>query len=238
MDLFIQKCAEIAATSSHRDHYDIAIVYDNAVSVSRALRACEVLRAELPESRSIKVSVWKTTILEFDEIRSDAVQASSAADIVMVALSGRETPSPFFYKWANDLLETQSSKERAIFTLFGDYVTPVSASLQTYLQQKSIPASIDFFAYPNISSPQVDFFRSQQALFLPPCLNIEESDMVYDEWRPGWESFANKDCEVTPFDVITHFSDYLRQHLDELRNANMIDEPDNAWSPSEKSFRD
>jgi len=238
MDQFIQKCTEIADFKLHSSLYDIAIIYDNAVSVSRALRACEVLRAELPESHSIKVSVWKTTILEFEEIRGDAVQSSSAADIVIVALSGRETPAPTFYQWVNDFIETDIIKERALFTLFGDYMTPASSALQTYLQQKSLPAGIDFFSYPQINPAQPDFSRTQQALLSPPCFNIEEAEMVYEEWRPGWESFANKDCEVTPFDVITHFSDYLRLHLEDLRNANMIDEPDNAWSPSEKAFRD
>ena len=135
MDQFIQKCSEIAGSNSHREHYDIAIVYDNAVSVSRALRACEVLRAELPEGHSIKVSVWKTTILEFEEIRADAAQAASAADIVILALSGRETPAPTFFEWVSGWIPTSSSKERALFTLFGDHVTPASTSLQTYLQQ-------------------------------------------------------------------------------------------------------
>jgi len=238
MDQFIQKCAEIAGSNAHRDHYDIAIVYDNSVSVSRALRASEVLRAELPEDHSIKVSVWKTTILDFEEIRGDAVLAAAAADIVIVALSGRETPAPTFYQWVNAWLESDSAKERALFTLFGDYMTPASSSLQTYLQHKTIPAGIDFFAYPEIITAQPDFYRTQQPLLPLSCLNIAEPGSEYDEWRPGWGSLANKDCEVTPFDVITHFSDYLRLHLEELRNANMIDEAEYTWSPDEKAFRD
>lgn len=238
MDQFIQKCAEIADSNSQRDHYDIAIVYDNAVSVSRALRACEVLRAELPEGHSIKVSVWKTTILEIEDIRSDAVQAASAADIVMVALSGRETPARSFFEWVNGWTRIPSLKESALFMLFGDHVTSASASLQAYLKQISRSSGFDFFAYPEIIAAHTNHFQKTSLLLPLPSLNIEEAEVEYEEWRPGWGSFANKDCEVTPFDVITHFSDYLRQHLEDLRNANMIDEAENTWSPNEKAFRD
>lgn len=238
MDQFIQKCSEIADSNSHHDHYDIAIVYDNAVSVSRALRACEVLRAELAKGHSIKVSVWKTTILELEELRSDAVLAAAAADIVIVALSGRETPAPTFYQWVTDWIAIEGCEQRAIFTLFGDHVTPASHSLQTYLREKSLPAGIDFFSYPEAAAARWDISSRHQALLPLPTLNVEEAEVVYEEWRPGWGSLANKDCELTPFDVITHFSDYLRQHLDELRTANMIDEAENTWSPDEKALRD
>jgi hypothetical protein len=133
MDHFIQQCSEIVSTNPERPQFSIVIIYENVVSAARALRACEILRHEIPEDLSIDVSVWKTGILECQENRTKAALNSSTADVVIVAASGRDEISPYFRLWVEEWLELERERECALFTLFGDHITPHAVKFDCYV---------------------------------------------------------------------------------------------------------
>lgn len=233
MDHFIQQCSDIASSHPERPKFSIVIIYENVVSAARALRACEILRNEIPEDLSIDVSVWKTGILDSPENRGLAATHSSNADVVIVASSGREEISPYFRLWVEEWLQLERQRECALFTLFGDHVSPHAIATAAYLRQKTAPLGIDFFSHPFLDGQEISTPREFQALLTRSSAVTAEDDGEWDEWRPGLNSLANGDCEVSAYDIIENFGTRLREHLERMRIQNASRASDISWEPSE-----
>lgn len=233
MDHFIQQCSEIVSTNPERPQFSIVIIYENVVSAARALRACEILRHEIPEDLSIDVSVWKTGILECQENRTKAALNSSTADVVIVAASGRDEISPYFRLWVEEWLELERERECALFTLFGDHITPHAVATAAYLRQKTAPLGMDFFSHPFLDPQEISTPREFQPLLSRSASAVASDDGEWDEWRPGLNCLANGDCEVSAYDIIENFGSRLREHLERMRVEAASKNADISWEPGE-----
>jgi len=181
MDHLIEQCSDIAGVKPGHRKFQIVIVYENLVSAARALRACEFLRAEVGESVSLGVNIWKMDLLQDGDSRRSAVHASSLADVVIVSASGREPIPSSFRQWVEAWLQLDPCGHAALFALFSDHVGPGAISVAAYLRQKTILNGIDFFCHPPIDSHRLSAASDLQRALRP------SSSQNPDEWRPGEE---------------------------------------------------
>lgn len=208
MDHLIEQCSDIAGVKPGHRKFQIVIVYENLVSAARALRACEFLRREIGDTVSVEVNVWKMGILVDGDSRRAAANASSLADVVIVAASGQEEIPPAFRQWMDAWLQLDQCGRAALFALFGDHIGDGALSVAGYLRQKTILNGIDFFCHPPIDNTELRRATDLQPV-LGPTANLDMS-----EWRPGQERESGTFSHSPALDLLEDFAATLRARLD------------------------
>jgi hypothetical protein len=237
MDHLIEQCAGIASSDRQNRKFQIVIIYENVVSAARALRACEILRNEIPQDLTLQINVWKMGSLEVEENRTLAASASAMADVVIVSASGRDEAPAAFRSWVDSWLWLCREHRCALFTLFGDHVAPDAVALAGWLQRKTAPRGIDFFTHPPLDGRDLDLFRDVP-LGLPAGPVKESLRSTLEEWRPSARLAGDGDVAESALDIIENFGAHLRARLEEVRIRNMADVEEESWSPSASCARD
>jgi len=213
MDQLLDQVTGIAtsADSSSRP-FRIVILYENVVSAARALRACEILRSEIPHDAALEINVWKMSALGLSESRAQSASAAARADVVIFSASGREEQPPCMPLWVDEWLGKNAATGPALFTLLGDHATPGATSFASWLREKSVTNGIDFFSHPSLNSAQCAPLRDIP-LLMPPRGVPQAVGIPVEEWRPG---SASEHLE-SAFDIIENFGAHLRARLQEVR---------------------
>lgn len=215
MDPLIDQVSDIAAHSdSSRRPFRIVIIYENVVSAARALRACEILRSEIPHDSGLEINVWKMSTLGASENRAPSVSAAARADVVIVSASGSEGQPAHMPVWVDEWLSQSAASGSALFTLLGDHVTPGAISFAAWLRQKASPVGVDFFCHPPLGSEECAPLRDIP-LLMPARALPSDVRIPIEEWRPG--AASSSDRFESAFDIIENFGAHLRARLHEAR---------------------
>ena len=215
MDQLLDQVSGIAsATNAANRPFRIVILYENVVSAARALRACEILRGEIPAGASLEIAVWKISGLGLPESRNPSASAAACADVVIVSASGGEERPAQLPLWVDEWLGKSTTPGSALFALLGDHATPGALSLASWLRAKASPNGIDFFSHPPIDSSECAPLRDIP-LLMPPDKLPDAARIPFEEWRPGSDSRAGE--FESAFDIIENFGAHLRARLYEIR---------------------
>ena len=215
MDPLLDQVSGIATCADAANRtFRIVILYENVVSAARALRACEILRGEIPPDAALEINVWKISGLGLPESRTPSASAAARADVVIVSASGgEERPAPLPL-WVDEWLQQSTAAGSALFALLGDHATPGSTSLASWLREKASPNGIDFFSHPPIDSSECAPLRDIP-LLMPPERPLHATRPPIEEWRPGSDSSSGE--LESAFDIIENFGAHLRARLHEIR---------------------
>lgn len=218
MDQLLDQVSEIASTAESTNRpFRIVIIYENVVSAARALRACEVLRSEIPHDAAFEINVWKMSGLAVSESRIPSAWAAARADVVIVSASGSEEQPAHLPVWVDEWLSQSAAAGSALFTLLGDHATPGAISFASWLREKTSSNGIDFFSHPPLDSQECAPLRDIPLLMpirqLPDAVRIP-----IEEWRPGLAS--SSEHFESAFDIIENFGAHLRARLREVRLYN------------------
>ncbi len=148
MDHLITQCADIANPARLNRQFHIVVVYETLVSAARALRACEHLRQEIPPDVAIHINAWPLESLADTSERDLAASSAAMADVVILSTPGRDAPPQTLHEWTDRWFAHSINSPSALFTLFGDHLTPVARSTARTLLRKTSPLGIDFFMHP------------------------------------------------------------------------------------------
>jgi hypothetical protein len=218
MDQLLDQVSEIASTAESTDRpFRIVIIYENVVSAARALRACEVLRSEIPHDAALEINVWKMSGLGVSESRIPSASAAAHADVVIVSASGSEEQPAHLPIWVDEWLSQSAAAGSALFTLLGDHATPGAISFASWLREKTSPNGIDFFSHPPLDSQECAPLRDIP-LLMPPRQLPDAVRIPIEEWRPG--SASSSEHFESAFDIIENFGAHLRARLHEVRLYN------------------
>jgi hypothetical protein len=218
MDQLLDQVSEIVSTAESPSRpFRIVIIYENVVSAARALRACEVLRSEIPHDAGLEINVWKMSGLGFSESRILSASAAARADVVIVSASGREEQPTHLPLWVDEWLNQSAAEGSALFTLLGDHATPGAISFASWLREKTSPSGIDFFSHPPMDSQECAPLRDIP-LLMPPRQLLDAVRIPIEEWRPG--SASSSEHFESAFDIIENFGAHLRARLHEVRLYN------------------
>ena len=213
MDQLLDQVTEIASTADSASHpFRIVILYENVVSAARALRACEILRSEIPHDAAVEINVWKISGLGVSESRTQSALAAARADVVIVSASGREEQPAYMPLWVDEWLSQNADSGTALFTLLGDHATPGAVSFASWLREKSSSNGIDFFSHPSVDATECAPLRDIP-LLMPPRELPRAVSIPIEEWRPGSASERMESA----FDIIENFGAHLRARLQEVR---------------------
>lgn len=215
MDQLLDQVTEIASTAdSASQPFRIVILYENVVSAARALRACEILRSEIPHDAALEINVWKMSGLGVSESRVQSASAAARADVVIVSASGREEQPAYMPLWVDEWLAQNADSGAALFTLLGDHATPGAVSFASWLREKSSSNGIDFFSHPSVDATECAPLRDIP-LLMPPRELPRAVSIPIEEWRPG--SASTSERMESAFDIIENFGAHLRARLQEVR---------------------
>jgi hypothetical protein len=218
MDQLLDQVSEIASTAESTDRpFRIVIIYENVVSAARALRACEVLRSEIPHDAALEINVWKMSGLGVSESRIPSASAAAHADVVIVSASGSEEQPAHLPIWVDEWLSQSAAAGSALFTLLGDHATPGAISFASWLREKTSSNGIDFFSHPPLESQECAPLRDIP-LLMPPKQLPDAVRIPIEEWRPG--SASSSEHFESAFDIIENFGAHLRARLHEVRLYN------------------
>jgi len=218
MDQLLDQVSEIASTAESADRpFRIVIIYENVVSAARALRACEVLRSEIPHDAALEINVWKMSGLGVSESRIPSASAAARADVVIVSASGSEEQPAHLPIWVDEWLSQSAAAGSALFTLLGDHATPGAISFTSWLREKTSSNGIDFFSHPPLESQECAPLRDIP-LLMPPKQLPDAVRIPIEEWRPG--SASSSEHFESAFDIIENFGAHLRARLHEVRLYN------------------
>jgi hypothetical protein len=218
MDQLLDQVSELAFTAESPSRpFRIVIIYENVVSAARALRACEVLRSEIPHDAGLEINVWKMSSLGSSESCIPSASAAARADVVIVSASGSEEQPAHLPIWVDEWLSQSAAAGSALFTLLGDHVTPGAISFATWLREKTSPNGIDFFSHPPLDSRECAPLRDIP-LLMPPRKLPDAIRIPIDEWRPG--AASSSEHFESAFDIIENFGAHLRARLHEVRLHN------------------
>jgi hypothetical protein len=185
MDQLLDQVSEIASTAESPNRpFRIVIIYENVVSAARALRACEVLRSEIPHEAGLEINVWKISGLCLSESLIPSASAAARADVVIVSASGSEEQPAHLPLWVDAWLKQSAAKGSALFTLLGDHATPGAISFASWLREKTSRHGIDFFSHPPLDSKECAPLRDIP-LLMPPRQLPDTVRIPIEEWRPG-----------------------------------------------------
>ncbi len=215
MDPLIDQVSDIAALSdsSHRS-FRIVIIYENVVSAARALRACEILRTEIPNDSALEINVWKMSALGASENRVPSASAAARADVVIISASGSEDQPAHMLVWVDEWLSQSAASGSALFTLLGNYATPGAISFASWLRHKASLVGIDFFCHPPLGSEECAPLRDIP-LLMPARALPSNVRIPIEEWRPS--AAFSLDRFESAFDIIENFDAHLRARLHEAR---------------------
>lgn len=148
MDHLIEQCSGIANPSRLARKFDIVVVYETFVSAVRALRACELLRQEIPPDVTMRINAWRIGKLQDHTDRQLAASHASHSDLVIISSPGRDAPPPILHDWLDLWIDSDITSPPALFTLFGDHMTDSAAATAHALRRRAAPIGIDFFIHP------------------------------------------------------------------------------------------
>jgi hypothetical protein len=218
MDQLLDQVSALAATADTPSRpFRIVIIYENVVSAARALRACEILRSEIPQDAVLEINVWKMSGLADFESRTPSASAAARADVVIVSASGSEEQPAHLPIWVDEWLGQSAAAGSALFTLLGDYASPGAISFASWLREKTTPNGIDFFSHPPLDSRECAPLRDIP-LLMPPRALPEVVRIPIEEWRPG--SASSAEHFESAFDIIENFGAHLRARLQAVRLCN------------------
>ena len=228
MDQLLDQVSEIASsTDASGTSFRIVIIYENVVSAARALRACEILRSEIPRDAALEINVWKMSALEASESRIPSATAAARADVVIVSASGTEEHPAHLPLWVDEWLSQSAAAGSALFTLLGNNATPGAISFASWLREKASPNGIDVFSHPSMDGSECAPLRDIP-LLMPPQQVADAVRIPIEEWRPGLAS-SSENFE-SAFDIIENFGAHLRARLHEVRvyreSAHYQEKPD------------
>lgn len=215
MDQLLDQVSGIAAsTDAVTDPFRIVIIYENVVSAARALRACEILRSEISRDAAMEINVWKMSGLGDSASRVPSALAAAKADVVIVSASGSEDHATHLPIWVEEWLGQSAAAGSALFTLFGNHVTPGAVSLASWLRDKAAPNGIEVFSHPSLDGVECAPMRDIP-LLMPPKRLPDAVRIPIEEWRPG--SVSSSEHLESAFDIIENFGAHLRARLQEVR---------------------
>jgi hypothetical protein len=218
MDQLLDQVSDLASTAEAPGRpFRIVILYENVVSAARALRACEILRSEIPHDAALEINVWKMSGLGVTESRIPAASAAARADVVIVSASGSDEQPAHLPIWVDEWLSQSAAAGSALFTLLGDHASPGAISFASWLREKTSPNGIDFFSHPPLDAQECAPLRDIP-LLMPPRALPDAVRIPIEEWRPGSAS-SSENCE-SAFDIIENFGAHLRARLKEVRLCN------------------
>ena len=168
MDQLLDQVSEIASsTDASGTSFRIVIIYENVVSAARALRACEILRSEIPHDAALEINVWKMSGLGASESRIPSATAAARADVVIISASGTEEHPAHLPLWVDEWLSQSAAAGSALFTLLGNNATPGAISFASWLREKASPNGIDVFSHPSMDGSECAPLRDIP-LLMPP----------------------------------------------------------------------
>ena len=215
MDQLLDQVSEIASSTDASDStFRIVIIYENVVSAARALRACEILRSEIPHDAPLEINVWKMSGLGDSGSRIPSATAAARADVVIVSASGTEEHPAHLPIWVDEWLSQSAAAGSALFTLLGNHATPGAISFASWLREKASPNGIDVFSHPPLDGAECAPLRDIP-LLMPPRQVADAVRIPIEEWRPGLAS-SSENFE-SAFDIIENFGAHLRARLHEVR---------------------
>ena len=228
MDQLLDQVSEIASsTDASGTSFRIVIIYENVVSAARALRACEILRSEIPHDAALEINVWKMSGLGDSESRIPSATAAARADVVIISASGTEEHPAHLPLWVDEWLSQSAAAGSALFTLLGNHATPGAISFASWLREKASPNGIDVFSHPSMDGSECAPLRDIP-LLMPPQQVPVAVRIPIEEWRPGLAS-SSENFE-SAFDIIENFGAHLRARLHEVRiyreSAHYQEKPD------------
>jgi hypothetical protein len=86
--------------------------------------------------------------LNLAAVGSLAASSAAMADVVILSTPGRDAPPQALHEWTDRWFAHGINSPSALFTLFGDHLTPVARSTARTLLRKTSPLGIDFFMHP------------------------------------------------------------------------------------------
>ena len=218
MDQLLDQVSDLASTAEAPGRpFRIVILYENVVSAARALRACEILRSEIPDDAALEINVWKMSGLGVTESRIPSASAAARADVVIVSASGSEEQPAHLPIWVDEWLSQSAAAGSALFTLLGDHASPGAISFASWLREKTSPNGIDFFSHPSLDAQECAPLRDIP-LLMPPKALPDAVRIPIEEWRPG--SASSSEHFESAFDIIENFGAHLRARLHEVRLSN------------------
>lgn len=228
MDQLLDQVSEIASsTDASGTSFRIVIIYENVVSAARALRACEILRSEIPHDAALEINVWKMSGLGDSESRIPSATAAARADVVIISASGTEEHPAHLPLWVDEWLSQSVAAGSALFTLLGNHATPGAISFASWLREKASPNGIDVFSHPSLDGSECAPLRDIPLLMPPQPVPVAVRIPI-EEWRPGLAS-SSENFE-SAFDIIENFGAHLRARLHEVRiyreSAHYQEKPD------------
>lgn len=211
MDHLIEQCSGIANSARLNRKFHIVVVYETFVSAARALRACEILRQEIPPDVSVRINAWRIESLE-DAAECDLAASSAAlADLVILSTPGRDGPPPALKQWIDRWLDHRIQSPSALFALFGDHLSPVATATASALLQKTSPLGVDFFMHP---TPSLDFTHRKE------ILGWDDNCRMLPNANGSYTCTHSHDNE-TAFDTIESFAAHLRAQFFEMTSAEL-----------------
>jgi hypothetical protein len=197
--------------------FRIVILYENIVSAARALRACEILRGEIPTGAALEINVWKMSGLCGNGNTRPSAKAAARADVVIISASGCGEPPANLAAWVDAWLGHSGAAGSALFTLLGDHATPEAVAFASWLHGKASPSGIDVFSHPAVDSTACAPLRDIP-LLMPPKELPNTIHIPIEEWRPGSATASGR--MESAFDIIENFGAHLRARLHEVRKQN------------------
>lgn len=213
MDHLINQCSGIANPSRLNRTFNIIVVYETFVSAARALRACELLRQEIPPDVSMRINAWRIASLEDDAESQLAASSASLADVILLSTSGRISPPPVLHHWLDLWLSQRISSPTALFAIFGEHLTPAAVATATILQRKSSSNGIDFFMHPTHQPDQSA---------APIQLGWKNNDFRLQKSSSDTTTLS-RDHE-SAFDTIENFAAHLHSLILELAATDLPEE--------------
>lgn len=136
------------ASKEPADALSIVVVYQETLMLDWALEHCKRVErlAGVLDARS---SWWKVRYLGDPEFLFDAVQAASAADIILVSVPAFEESPPSLRRWIDGWLACRPQHKGALIALIGVPEPPTvrSSYMQEYLRAVADRGQLDYAAH-------------------------------------------------------------------------------------------
>jgi hypothetical protein len=207
MDHLIEQCSGIANPTRLNRKFHIVVIYETFVSAVRALRACELLRQEIPPDIRICINAWRIESLHDHATAQLAASSAAHAELLIVSTPGRSSPPAILHEWMNGWLDIGVTSPPALFSLFGDHLSESALASALALKRMTTPLGIDFFMHPTPSpDSQPHHSLGWQNNHLPHAL-------------PALSRLQQCSISESAFDTIEDFCAHLRALFLDLSTA-------------------
>jgi hypothetical protein len=215
MDHLIEQCSDIASPARLKRKFHIIVVYETFVSAARALRACEILRQEIPPDVAMHINAWRIASLTDTQEFTLAASTASAADVVIISTPGRDLPPPVLHTWIDHWMSHNGHSPTALLALFGDHMTPAATASARSLHRKTSASGVDFFIHP---------YPSRDGGEQPAQLGWESNHLpaTLSSRRPLRQTHEPESA----FETIENFSAHLRALFLDLSTADLPRDPE------------